>query len=72
MGRYLALGIRERRIAVADLERLRVWARSEPEAPEGAWYKDFGSFKLCGEGRYARPEPFLAVSDRGFRPDAIR
>jgi hypothetical protein len=23
----------------------------------GAWYKDFGSFKLCGEARY--PKTFL-------------
>ena len=24
---------------------LKLWRESEPEAPEGAWYKDFGSFK---------------------------
>ena len=30
---------------------------SEPEAPDGAWYKDFGSFKICGEGEY--PKTFL-------------
>ena len=22
------------------------------EVPEGAWYKDFGSFKICGHGSY--------------------
>jgi hypothetical protein len=30
---------------------------SKPNVPEGPWYKDFGSFKLCGEGRY--PKTFL-------------
>jgi hypothetical protein len=25
--------------------------------PEGSWYKDFGSFKLCGEGKL--PKTFL-------------
>ncbi len=25
--------------------------------PEGKWFKDFGSFKLCGEGQY--PKTFL-------------
>ena len=30
---------------------------SEASGAEGAWYKDFGSFKLCGEGRY--PKTFL-------------
>jgi hypothetical protein len=28
-----------------------------PEVPEGPRCKDFGSFKLCGEGKY--PETFL-------------
>jgi hypothetical protein len=23
---------------------------SEPEAPDGLWYEDFGSFRICGEG----------------------
>jgi hypothetical protein len=30
---------------------------SNPETPEGDWFKDFGSFKLCGEGPY--PKTFL-------------
>jgi hypothetical protein len=30
---------------------------SEAAGTRGAWYKDFGSFKLCGEGRY--PKTFL-------------
>jgi len=25
--------------------------------PEGDWYKDFGSFKICGHGAY--PKTFL-------------
>ena len=36
---------RERKIAVEDLYALKLWRESEPEAPEGLWYKDFGSFK---------------------------
>ncbi len=49
--------MRERKISVDDLYRLKLWRESEPEAPEGAWYKDFGSFKICGEGAY--PKTFL-------------
>jgi hypothetical protein len=30
---------------------------SGPDAPDGLWYKDFGSFKICGEGKY--PKTFL-------------
>jgi hypothetical protein len=47
----------ERKITVDDLYRLKSWRESEPEAPEGASYKDFGSFKICGEGKC--PKTFL-------------
>jgi hypothetical protein len=61
----MPLGIREhliqrmhdRKIGVEDLNRLRIWLESQPEVPDGPWYKDFGSFKLCGEGMY--PKTFL-------------
>ena len=48
---------RERRISADDLYALKLWRESEPRAPEGDWYKDFGSFKICGEGKY--PKTFL-------------
>jgi hypothetical protein len=44
----------QREITAEDLYKLKLWRESEPEAPEGLWYKDFGSFKLCGEGRFPR------------------
>ena len=40
----------ERKIPLRDLLRLQEWVKSHPDAPEGDWYKDFGSFKLCGSG----------------------
>jgi hypothetical protein len=46
--------VRERQISLADLERLQECVQSEPMAPEGDWYKDFGSFKLCGSGEYPK------------------
>ncbi len=46
--------MRGRAISVADLYQLRVWIESKPEVPEGDWYKDFGSFKICGHGRYRK------------------
>jgi hypothetical protein len=49
--------LRERKINVADLYKLKLWRESEPEAPEGEWYKDFGSFKICGGGKF--PKTFL-------------
>ena len=61
----MPVGIREhligrmhdRKIGLDDLNRLRLWLDSQPEVPQGPWYKDFGSFKICGEGRY--PKTFL-------------
>jgi hypothetical protein len=47
----------ERKITAEDLYRLKVWRESEPEAPDGPWYKDFGSYKICGEGKF--PKTFL-------------
>jgi len=47
----------DRKITVEDLYQLKLWRESEPEAPNGDWFKDFGSFKICGEGKY--PKTFL-------------
>jgi hypothetical protein len=49
--------LRERRISAADLYQLKEWRESDHDAPEGPWYKDFGTFKICGEGQY--PKTFL-------------
>jgi hypothetical protein len=54
---HMAERMRERSISLEDLNRLRIWIESQPEVPLGRWYKDFGSFKLCGEGRH--PKTFL-------------
>jgi len=57
LGDHLFERLAERKITIEDLYRLKVWRESEPNAPQGAWYKDFGSFKICGEGQY--PKTFL-------------
>jgi hypothetical protein len=54
---HLIERMRDRNIRIEDLNRLRLWLESKPSVPEGPWYKDFGTFKLCGEGRY--PKTFL-------------
>jgi len=54
---HLVERMRDRNISVKDLNDLRVWLESKPSVPDGPWFKDFGTFKLCGEGRY--PKTFL-------------
>jgi hypothetical protein len=46
--------MRNRAISIADLNQLRLWIEAKPEVPEGDWYKDFGSFKICGCGSYPK------------------
>jgi hypothetical protein len=54
---HLVERMRDRHISLEDLNQLRGWLETKPNVPAGLWYKDFGSFKLCGEGRY--PKTFL-------------
>lgn len=57
---HLVDRMRDRSISIADLNQLRLWIESQPEVPKGHWYKDFGSFKICGQGSY--PKTFLLRS----------
>lgn len=54
---HLIERMRDRAIGVVDLNQLRLWIDSQPDAPEGDWFKDFGSFKICGHG--SLPKTFL-------------
>ena len=54
---HLAERMGDRKISLTDLNQLRIWIGTKPDVPEGPWYKEFGSFKLCGEGSY--PKTFL-------------
>ena len=54
---HLIERMHDRKIGLEDLNRLRIRMDTQPDVPEGPWYKDFGSFKLCGEGKY--PKTFL-------------
>jgi hypothetical protein len=54
---HLADRMRDRKISISDMNQLRLWVESNPTVPESDWYKDFGSFKVCGRGAY--PKTFL-------------
>ena len=51
---HLVDRMRDRKINLDDLNQLRLWIETKPIVADGRWYKDFGSFKLCGEGKYPR------------------
>jgi hypothetical protein len=54
---HLFQRLADRKITAEDLYELKLGRESDPDAPEGLWYKDFGSFKICDEGRF--PKTFL-------------
>jgi multidrug efflux pump len=55
----------ERKISAGDLYQLKVWRESGPDAPEGLWCKDFGTFKICGEGQYPKTSLLRGQSAKG-------
>ncbi len=57
--------MRDRAISLADLNQLRLWIETQPEVPEGDWFKDFGSFKICGHGSYPKTFLLLGQAARG-------
>ena len=60
--------LRERKITAEDLYQLKVWRESNPEAPDGLWYKDFGSFKICGDGKYPKT---LLLADQAAKGEKL-
>ena len=42
--------VQSRKIIPSQLELLARWLDTEPEVPEGQWYKRFSGMTVCGEG----------------------
>lgn len=61
---HLLERVEQRQVPLVDLVALQAWVKTGPEAPEGDWYKDFGSFLLCGTGEL--PKTVLAKSMKPF------
>jgi hypothetical protein len=61
---HLEEGLRLRQLSKEDLLKLMEWIRSNPEVPDDAGCKDFGTFKLVGHG--ALPSSFLEKDQACF------
>jgi hypothetical protein len=61
--------VAERQISLADLRRLQDWVQTAPFAPDGEWYKDFGTFILCGSGEFPKTVLMRGMAPRGTRLD---
>lgn len=47
---HLLERIHGRKIAARQLELLATWLDTEPDVPDGEWYKRFSGMTVCGEG----------------------
>ena len=47
---HLLERIQGRKIPAAQLELLATWLDTEPDVPEGEWYKRLSGMTACGEG----------------------
>ena len=46
--------VQSRAIPSSQLELLAKWLDTEPEVPDGEWYKRFSKMTVCGEGELIR------------------
>ena len=46
--------IKSRNISVDQLGLLADWLATEPEVPNGKWFKRFPEMIVCGEGEFVR------------------
>lgn len=51
---YLLDRIDVRNISAAQLGLLANWLRSDPEVPDGKWFKKFTGMIVCGEGELVK------------------
>lgn len=56
--------LKTREITAEDLHALMEWMGHSPAVLLGKWFKDFGTFKLCGEGEI--PSTFLSADQAAY------
>jgi hypothetical protein len=51
---HLLTRMRQRNISHEQIVSLARWLDTEPEVPEGKWFKKFPDFTVCGEGEFIK------------------
>ena len=64
---HLVDRVYNRKIPASQLELLAKWLDSEPEVPEGQWYKRFSGMTVCGEGELIKTFLFPSQAPKGHR-----
>ena len=59
--------IQSRKIPATQLEVLAKWLDTEPDVPEGKWFKKFTGMTVCGEGELVKTFLLPGQPARGQR-----
>ncbi|MEK7678280.1 MAG: hypothetical protein AAB676_20815 [Verrucomicrobiota bacterium] len=51
---HLLARMRQRNISSEQIILLARWLDTEPEVPEGKWFRSFPGFAVCGEGAFIK------------------
>ena len=51
---HLLTRAREREISRSDIVAFAAWLDTDPEVPEGEWFKRFPGMIICGEGELVK------------------
>ena len=51
---HLSLRIRQREISLDQMGLFGEWCDTNPEVPEGEWFKRFPGMVVCGEGELVK------------------
>lgn len=52
--RHLLTRVRQREIPDNQIILLAQWLDTNPEVPEGKWFKEFSGMTVCGEGEFIK------------------
>ena len=52
--RHLLLRVRQREISDDQITLLAHWLDTNPEVPNGKWFKKFSGMTVCGEGELVK------------------
>lgn len=66
---HLLERIHERKIPATQLELLARWLDTEPDVPEGPWYKRFSGMIVCGDGELIKSFLLSHQHPKGKRVD---
>jgi hypothetical protein len=64
---HLLERIQSRKIAATQLELLAAWLDTEPDVPEGEWYKRFPGMTVCGQGELIKTFLLPGQAPKGKR-----